>query len=163
MITPTNTTSGILKQHCAQFDITDKRKVQQLSAVLDSCAQHFAQIPSARHVFASLRQEFVVTDWWKRQEAGTDPKLWIGLRQLWRELVHSQLSHSSGNDDDISRGEPHIQNRNEEEYTSALRSFCIALAKFTRNIVAGVPENQLRVLWVTSSMHLIMCAHLIIQ
>lgn len=64
MITPTKSTiSGILSRHCAQFDIKDLRKVRQLSSVLDSSAQHFAQNHTARFIVASRLQGFEVTDY----------------------------------------------------------------------------------------------------
>lgn len=72
-----------------------------------------------------------------RRQAGEDLKLWIDLRKLWRDLARTQLSFW---DNDDSSGEE----AEEDHENNALRAICTKLAKFTRNLVAGVPENQLR-------------------
>jgi ataxin-10 len=72
-----------------------------------------------------------------RRQVGEDPKLWIDLRKLWRDLARTQLSF--WDNDDSSDEEQEEDNEND-----SLRAFCTKLAKFTRNLVAGVPENQLR-------------------
>lgn len=74
-----------------------------------------------------------------RRQAGEDPKLWIDLRKLWRDLARTQLSFW---DNDDSGDEE--QEEDNENYS--LRAACTKLAKFTRNLVAGVPENQLKAL-----------------
>jgi ataxin-10 len=73
-----------------------------------------------------------------RRQAGEDPKLWTDLRKLWRDLARTQLSFWD-NDDDSGDEEEEEDNEN-----NSLRAACTKLAKFTRNLVAGVPENQLR-------------------
>lgn len=72
-----------------------------------------------------------------RRQAGEDLKLWTDLRKLWRDLARTQLSF--WDNDDSSDEE-----REEEDENDLLRVVCTKLAKFTRNLVAGVPENQLR-------------------
>jgi len=49
------------------------------------------------------------------------------------------------------------QNKDEEYIAAIHRSLCIALAKFTRNLVAGVFENQLKALCVTSTLWTFPC------
>ncbi|KAF6761575.1 spinocerebellar ataxia type 10 protein domain-containing protein [Ephemerocybe angulata] len=56
-----------------------------------------------------------------RKLAGTEQTLWTDLRKL--------------------KTEPDVTLSEESRY---VRSLCMALAKFTRNLVAGVPENQVR-------------------
>ena len=72
-----------------------------------------------------------------RRQAGEDLKLWIDLRKLWRDLARTQLSFWDNDDDEEEEEE-------EDHGNDALRAICTKLAQFTRNLVAGVPENQLR-------------------
>jgi len=57
--------------------------------------------------------------------------LWTDLRRLWLDLAEAHFPESSTTMD--------IDAQN-------LQFLCIALARFTRNIVAGVPTNQLNAL-----------------
>ena len=70
-----------------------------------------------------------------RRQAGEDLKLWIDLRKLWRDLARTQLSFWDNDDSD---------DEEEDNENYSLRAVCAKLAKFTRNLVAGVPENQLK-------------------
>ena len=75
----------------------------------------------------------------QRTDAGADPRLWADLRKLWRDLTRMQLSFwdndDSDDEDDEGSGSGH---------EDSLRAISTSLAKFTRNLVAGVPENQSR-------------------
>lgn len=51
----------------------------------------------------------------------SNSSVWPNLRALWNSIV---------------------QKRTEEKDKGAHRRLCVALAKFTRNLVAGVQENQ---------------------
>ena len=78
-----------------------------------------------------------------RQDAGSDLKLWLDLRKLWRDLTRAQFSFwdndDSDDDDDAAAG-----GSGSGGAPPGLRELCATLAKFTRNLVAGVPANQLR-------------------
>ncbi|KAF8159622.1 spinocerebellar ataxia type 10 protein domain-containing protein [Crassisporium funariophilum] len=112
--------AAIFRQACTDFDFKERRKIRSLTAVLETTAQALAQSDTVR------------------QQAGQDLKLWTDLRKLWRDLARTQLSFwdndDSGDDDDDDDG--HANDK--------LRGVCTSLAKFTRNLVAGVPGNQLR-------------------
>jgi ataxin-10 len=60
------------------------------------------------------------------------------LRKLWRDLVRDQLTFWDGDDEDSGDIE--------ESKQLNLKMMCAALARFTRNLVAGVPVNQQRAL-----------------
>jgi hypothetical protein len=130
-VTPPKSSDPVatIRQHCERFDIRDPYRLHQLIDVLDKGAQSFVLDPNARlivsfnHFFFLLIVEF-------RSDASSDPKLWADLRQLWVDLAGAQFPDSSSTDVDAH----------------SLQSFCIALARFTRNIVAGVPTNQVHAL-----------------
>jgi ataxin-10 len=66
---------------------------------------------------------------------GEDSTLWVDLRRLWRDLARTQLTFWDGDDDDTSLN-----------HEKDMRVLCGSLAKFTRNLVAGVPQNQAKAL-----------------
>ncbi|KAG6910234.1 hypothetical protein DXG01_012369 [Tephrocybe rancida] len=66
---------------------------------------------------------------------GADASLWGDLRKLWKDLTRAQLTFWDVDDDETEGA----SNREKD-----LRTVCGSLAKFTRNLVAGVPENQVR-------------------
>lgn len=72
-------------------------------------------------------------------QAGADLKLWVDLRKLWRDLTRMQLSFWDYDDSDDENG----ANGGSSQET-ILRQLSMGLAKFTRNLVAGVPANQVR-------------------
>ncbi|KAF8909342.1 spinocerebellar ataxia type 10 protein domain-containing protein [Gymnopilus junonius] len=119
--TPGAAVAAQFRQACAEFNFKHRPKFPSLIVVLDHTAQ-------------SLAQSDVV-----RTDAGADPRLWADLRKLWRDLTRMQLSFwdndDSDEDDDQHRG---------NQQQNGLRAVCMSLAKFTRNLVAGVPDNQLR-------------------
>ncbi|RDB23860.1 Ataxin-10 [Hypsizygus marmoreus] len=106
------------KQDCASFDIgvrvTDTTSVV---TALENIAQALAQNNDTRLHF------------------GLDPSLWADLRKLWRDLARTQLTFWDGDDEESD------DSKSKEKH---LRTVCASLAKFTRNLVAGVPENQTR-------------------
>lgn len=71
----------------------------------------------------------------QRGYLGANLSLWSDLRKLWRDLARAQLTFWDGDDEDEEG------NTNKED---DLRKVCGSLAKVTRNLVAGVPENQAR-------------------
>lgn len=107
----------LLRQACTDFDFKDKRKIRALITILESTTQVLAQ----SELF--------------RCQAGEDQNLWIDLRRLWRDLARTQLSFWDNNDSDD-------EEEDGDEENDALRAVCTNLAKFTRNLVAGVPANQ---------------------
>ncbi|KAH9479488.1 Copper transport protein 86 [Psilocybe cubensis] len=109
------------RKACADCNFKDRRRVQNLVAVLDSASQALAQSDTVR------------------SQAGADLKLWADLRKLWRDLTRMQLSFWD-NDDSDDESEANRVTSQED----SLRQVCMSLAKFTRNLVAGVPANQSR-------------------
>jgi len=64
-----------------------------------------------------------------REQAGQINEIWPALQRLWRELARALLSVS-----------------NDDNTESALGVLIGSVAKFSRNLVAGVPSNQLKAL-----------------
>ncbi|KAF5316523.1 hypothetical protein D9619_006383 [Psilocybe cf. subviscida] len=124
--TPGSVVASQFRQACIDFDIKNQRKVADLTRTLDATAQ--ALVPSIAI----------------RTEAGQILKLWPDLRKLWRDLARKQLSFWDNEDSDEEEQDTNEYAVKEEKETDVLRAMCGALAKFTRNLVAGVPNNQLR-------------------
>ncbi|RXW23893.1 hypothetical protein EST38_g1948 [Candolleomyces aberdarensis] len=110
-----------VRKACLDFNIQDPDKVKLLAETLDSAAQEL-QIEAARKL------------------AGADHGLWSELRKLWKDLARFQLTFWDNEEDEDN--EDATVTLNSE--SRAVRSLCMGLAKFTRNLVAGVPENQVR-------------------
>jgi ataxin-10 len=72
-----------------------------------------------------------------RKLIGADQTLWADLRRLWKDLARSKSTFWDNDDDEEADGSLDTQSR----YARALSQ---AVSKFTRNLVAGVPENQAR-------------------
>lgn len=68
---------------------------------------------------------------------GADQALWADLRKLWKDLARSNLTFWDNDDEEEAEASLDQESR-------YVRSLCQAAAKFTRNLVAGVPENQVR-------------------
>ena len=68
-----------------------------------------------------------------RQNLGnaTSPSLWPVLRTLWHSVLNA-----------------HVGSDLRPELTALLMDICLSLAKFTRNLVAQNPANQVRALSV---------------
>lgn len=71
----------------------------------------------------------------ERVAVGVHASLWPELRKLWRDLARTQLTFW-----DVEDEEKDQSSKKDED----LRTICGSLAKFTRNLVAGVTENQAR-------------------
>ncbi|KAH0582940.1 Ataxin-10 [Termitomyces sp. J132] len=108
---------GSWKSACTKFDITSSPSVIQLVTNLEHIAQALAQDEEARVTL------------------GADASLWSDLGKLWRDLTRAQLTFW-----DVDDEETDLTSNKDED----LRTVCGSLAKFTRNLVAGVPENQAR-------------------
>jgi ataxin-10 len=69
-----------------------------------------------------------------RIAVGSDFTIWRPLGRLWKDLARA---HSTFWETEESDGE-----ENGTPKQLALATLCATVAKFTRNIVAGVPDNQ---------------------
>lgn len=76
--------------------------------------------------------------WGHRATFGSDISIWPVLRRLWKDLAraHSTFWDADDSDDDDDDGKTPKQ--------LALASLSATIARFTRNLVAGVPDNQSR-------------------
>lgn len=74
---------------------------------------------------------------YRRNVVGADEALWSDLRKVWKDLARSNLTFWDNDDEE----EAETSLDQESRY---VRSLSQAVAKFTRNLVAGVPENQVR-------------------
>ncbi|KAI0825852.1 spinocerebellar ataxia type 10 protein domain-containing protein [Irpex lacteus] len=107
--------SSIVHETLASLDISDSSTIARLVDVLDEHSKSLA------------------VDEQLRQEIGSDtPDIWLDLRRLWTVVANS-VSTIEDEDDE-----------NEDGAAAGLRSLCVSVAKFTRNLVAAVPENQSR-------------------
>ncbi|KAF9005974.1 spinocerebellar ataxia type 10 protein domain-containing protein [Cyathus striatus] len=109
------------RQACSVFNIQKKGSIAAMVASLESSAHELARSQQVRQV------------------SGSDNNLVADLRKLWRELARAQLTFWDGDDSETEEGSRH---KNQQE---DLRTLCISLSKFTRNLVAGIPENQTKV------------------
>ncbi|KAG6890971.1 hypothetical protein C0992_011730 [Termitomyces sp. T32_za158] len=101
----------------SKFDITSRASIIQFVTTLEHIAQALAQDKEVRVA------------------VGAHTALWSDLRKLWRDLARVQLTFWDVEDEETDQS----SNKDED-----LRTVCGSLAKFTRNLVAGVPENQIR-------------------
>ncbi|GLB41722.1 putative spinocerebellar ataxia type 10 protein domain containing protein [Lyophyllum shimeji] len=108
---------SLWKSAGANFDIGARASIVSLVTTLEQISQILAQNTEAR------------------VNLGANASLWTDLRKLWRDLTRAQLTFWDV-DDEESEGS---SNREKD-----LRTVCGSLAKFTRNLVAGVPDNQVR-------------------
>ncbi|KAG2011693.1 hypothetical protein CC2G_011781 [Coprinopsis cinerea AmutBmut pab1-1] len=115
--------AGQVRRACLGFDVKDKARVRSLASALESSAQELTQGESVRRT------------------TGQDQALWSDLRRVWRELAHSQLTFWDNDDSEAEEASSNTSGSNDNNH---LRYLCASLAKFTRNIVVGVPENQSR-------------------
>ncbi|EAU90585.2 hypothetical protein CC1G_00969 [Coprinopsis cinerea okayama7 len=124
--------AGQVRRACLGFDVKDKARVRSLASALDSSAQELTQGESVRwgHFYAGP------PTWIQEDQA-----LWSDLRRVWRELAHSQLTFWDNDDSEAEEASSNTSGSNDNNH---LRYLCASLAKFTRNVVVGVPENQSR-------------------
>ncbi|KAJ8094654.1 hypothetical protein PM082_010660 [Marasmius tenuissimus] len=110
-----------LKTACASFDINVVTNRSTLIQTLDSIA-------------IELRNEKI-----RVQFGSEDLSIWDDIKRLWKSLVRAQLTFWDGDDDESEMG--HNGTMQEE---GSLCQLATSLARFTRNLVAGVPANQNR-------------------
>ncbi|KAI0705173.1 spinocerebellar ataxia type 10 protein domain-containing protein [Cytidiella melzeri] len=78
-----------------------------------------------------LHSKALAADGQLRRSIGNGvPNIWPGLNRLWKDLA---AAHSTIEDDE-----------DEGDSTATLRSLCVSVARFTRNLVAAELENQSR-------------------
>ncbi|KAF9048221.1 hypothetical protein BDZ89DRAFT_1057796 [Hymenopellis radicata] len=109
---------------CATFDINVQSTHDSLCTTLDAIAEQLARNQDLR---ASL--------------GSATPSPWPCLRKLWQSLHRAQLTFWDGDDSDGNDGGPA---QSESQKHHHLLKLGLSLARFTRNLVAGVPENQNR-------------------
>ncbi|KAJ3935187.1 MAG: spinocerebellar ataxia type 10 protein domain-containing protein [Lentinula lateritia] len=68
-------------------------------------------------------------------------EVWTEIHKLWRDLVHAQLTFWDGDDSDDGDDAGSIKERKKQH---SLSSLCVSLARFMRNLVAGVSGNQIK-------------------
>jgi len=66
---------------------------------------------------------------------GLDSTIWQPLDKVWKGLARAHSTFWEADEDD-----------GKSPRQSALVMLCATMAKFTRNLVAGVPDNQSRAL-----------------
>ncbi|KAF7356869.1 Ataxin-10-like protein [Mycena venus] len=116
--------SDILAQFtaaCATFDITSHENVTSVAAILEP-------------ITAKLAQSKI-----QREQLGQNDALWADLRKLWHALSRAQLTFWDNEDSDDE-----TDSQAEKTRQQGLRALCANVARFTRNLVAGVPRNQKR-------------------
>ncbi|KAI4517743.1 hypothetical protein K525DRAFT_273327 [Schizophyllum commune Loenen D] len=111
------------KQGAEALDLRDFASLSSLSSTLDAIST-----PLASDV--ELRASF-----------GSNPSIYPSLRKLWRDLSHAQLTFWADEGDDDDEGEASLE---DSEQQRATKGACLSLARFTRNLVAAVSENQNR-------------------
>ena len=99
-----------------------------LASTLEAIAKELAQNSDFRYVLNLIRsgarnyKDIRVHSY--RQQLGAGTQTWPDLCQLWKSITEAQISSPD----------------------QGPRVICVSLAKFTRNLVAAVPENQVRAL-----------------
>ncbi|KAJ6504882.1 spinocerebellar ataxia type 10 protein domain-containing protein [Mycena vitilis] len=104
---------------CATFDIASNASVTSVATILEPITAQLAQSKS------------------QRERLGEIDELWTDLRKLWRDLSRAQLTFWDNDDSDDE-----TDDAAETEKQHGLRTLSANLARFTRNLVAGVPRNQ---------------------
>ncbi|KAJ7281931.1 spinocerebellar ataxia type 10 protein domain-containing protein [Mycena rebaudengoi] len=104
---------------CGSFDVNSQDSVASLVTILES-------------IIPTLAQNKI-----QRERLGENDALWTHLRKPWRDLSRAQLTFWDNDDSDD-------ESDHEEERQWGFRSLCANLAKFTRNLVADVPQNQIK-------------------
>ncbi|KAJ7132123.1 spinocerebellar ataxia type 10 protein domain-containing protein [Mycena epipterygia] len=106
---------------CATFDVNSYASVTSVAAILEPITVKLAQSKG------------------QREQLGENDALWTDLRKLWRDLSRAQLTFwDNGDSDDEADGEA------EKKKQHGFRILSASLARFTRNLVAGVPRNQMK-------------------
>ncbi|KAF9074916.1 spinocerebellar ataxia type 10 protein domain-containing protein [Rhodocollybia butyracea] len=89
---------------------------------------HAIEIHSSLHETLDILTVNLAKDPELRKQLGAQD-IWEDIHNLWQDLANAQVT-ASASDDSASE--------------HSLRVLCVSLARFTRNLVAGVPENQAR-------------------
>ncbi|KAF8631860.1 hypothetical protein AX15_002130 [Amanita polypyramis BW_CC] len=105
-----------LRNACSAYDINSELSISSLTDTLNTVSGELAQ----------SRQ--------RREDLGSSPALWSDLRKLWRDLASAQLTFWEDLDGS--------QTEDQSDRQIRLRTLCLSTARFTRNLVAGVPHNQ---------------------
>ncbi|KAJ7460628.1 spinocerebellar ataxia type 10 protein domain-containing protein [Mycena latifolia] len=108
---------------CATFDVNSHASVSSIATILEPITAKLAQ---------NKGQSF-------RERLGENDALWTDLRKLWRDLSRAQLTFWE-NDDSDEETEGEIESKKQQ----GLKMLAVSLARFTRNLVAGVPHNQMK-------------------
>ncbi|EKM81810.1 hypothetical protein AGABI1DRAFT_118880 [Agaricus bisporus var. burnettii JB137-S8] len=103
---------------CADFDIRNADSILALGRSIDTFSPDLA---GSHQLRISL---------------GSDSTIWPLIRKFWKDLARAHSTFWDDTDDGDSDCKSPRQ--------LALASLCASLAKFTRNLVAGVPDNQSR-------------------
>ncbi|KAJ7035643.1 spinocerebellar ataxia type 10 protein domain-containing protein [Mycena alexandri] len=106
-------------QACAAFDVNSQSDVASLATLLEPITAKLAQSKS------------------QRERLGENDELWTDLRKLWRDLSRAQLTFWD-NDDSGDEGDDDAEKIKQHN----LKNLSASLARFTRNLVAGIPRNQ---------------------
>ena len=129
------------KQGAEALDLRDTASLSSLSSTLDAISTPLASDVELRYdhllpsMFAYSRAPSP-----HRASFGSNPSIYPTLRKLWRDLSHAQLTFWADEGDDED-GETFPE---DSEQQRAVKGACLSLARFTRNLVAAVPENQNR-------------------
>ncbi|KAF7309646.1 Ataxin-10-like protein [Mycena indigotica] len=102
------------------FDINSHDSVSSLAAILEPITTELAQSKPLR------------------ERLGEKELIWSDLRKLWHDLSRAQLTFWDNDDSDDET----VADQ-EKQKQSTLRLLSASLARFTRNLVAGVPRNQI--------------------
>lgn len=106
---------------CATFDFNSQDSVLSLTTLLESATAELGQSKT------------------QRERLGENEALWTELRKLWRDLSRVHLTFWE-NDDSDEETEREMEGKKQH----GLKLLSASLARFTRNLVAGVQANQMR-------------------
>lgn len=104
-----------LRDVCSKLDLSDEHSIQNITSLFEE------------------HSKLLAVDEELRAEVGqAQPDIWSELRRLWTAVsaAHSAMVSEDEEEGDV-RGE-------------FLRTLAVSLARFTRNLVAAVPDNQQR-------------------
>ncbi|KIK61590.1 hypothetical protein GYMLUDRAFT_243286 [Collybiopsis luxurians FD-317 M1] len=113
------------KNACSIFDINAIDSHQALCDSLDTLAGDLGKDKQARIQLGAA-------------------DVWADISKLWQGLVHAQLTFWDGDDSDDGEDGGSTASAKEKRKQHSLCALCISLARFTRNLVAGVPANQVK-------------------
>ncbi|KAJ7224451.1 spinocerebellar ataxia type 10 protein domain-containing protein [Mycena pura] len=106
---------------CAIFDVNSHTSVTALAATLEPITAQLAQSKA------------------QRERLGENDALWTDLRKLWRDLSRAQMTFWDNDD-----SEDEADGAAEHQKQQGLSTLAASLARYTRNLVADVPRNQIK-------------------